>query len=507
CEERFEGGVAYPQLVSLQQVANQLCTLSQTYIVESAGKIGLYPDRARASSFTLTSDHITAASFIPSKTQLRGAQNRFIATFRDLNPQKNADIDTSANTGLSRTGGVLTVKVPAGQVHGFLVNDNVDIVNPDTASFAGTIKVTTVISSTQFSGAQAGANATSGGGYVGTTESRFAQRTKIVDHEQHQLAVGQRGLNLTPVHRRTPVSMDLGNNTMERVERILNFVKARNLGADVAPYSAPFTAEVQASMYSVDGGGNALIAQLPGDIITIDKSVSEEYQGDYEITPRIRYNRAGSSSSVGDSAGQSAQADTIDLTLKQYLPGAFSDVADLAQYLVASSGQNGNLYRFAPSQYIPSAVPGAATLTDIPKGIDGDQSTFAEFKITSAGGGSAPELSAWYATFPAIKGKWKSLTLYVKSSVPTNTSVNGGSTVRLDYYKIFTGSSAVGTSGGTIFTTGAGATRAITTDSVVLPLDVNLGQVAVFIDVLSFLEAAGVILTMRIYDVWIDAVV
>jgi hypothetical protein len=333
--KRFEAGIGLPQLTGLQQVLNQLCTLSQTYIIESSGKIGLYPDQARASTFTLTSSHITAGTFNAPKTQLRGAQNRFIATFRDLNPQKNADIDTSANTGLSRTANVLTVKVPAGQVHGFLVNDNVEIVNPDTASFAGTIKVATVIDARTFTGAQTGANATSGGGYVGTTESRFAQRTKIVDHEQHQLTVGQRGLNLTPIARRVILNVDLGNNTMERVERLLNFIKVRNLGADTTPYIAPFTAEVQASMNAVDAGGNALIAQLPGDIITVDKSVSEEFAGDWEIIPRMRFNRAGSGSFGDSGAGQSAQADTIDLMLKQYLPGAFSDPQRLGEALKA----------------------------------------------------------------------------------------------------------------------------------------------------------------------------
>src|SRR5262249_13102686 len=99
--------------------------------------------------------------------------------------------------------------------------------------------------------------------------------------------------------------------------------------------------EVQASMYSVDQGGNALVAQLPGDIITIDKSVSEEFAGDYEIIPQVRYTLAGSPSSP-DAAGQSGQADTIDLVLKQYLPAAFSDSADAPQSLTGSSGRDTN---------------------------------------------------------------------------------------------------------------------------------------------------------------------
>jgi hypothetical protein len=245
----FEGGVAYPSMAGLPQALNQLAMLSQTYLLEQSGQITLLPDEARASTFVMTSAHITAGSFEASKSQLRGAQNRFIGTFNDLQAQKNADIDTVGNVGLSRTANVVTVKVPAGQVHGFLANDNVDIVNPTDASFAGTITVATVIDARTFTGAQTGANATSGGGYVGTTVSRFAQRTKVIDHEAHQLAVGQRGLALTPTYKRVPVSIDFGNNTMERVERILNFIKVRNLGADTTPYIAPFTATIQASAY------------------------------------------------------------------------------------------------------------------------------------------------------------------------------------------------------------------------------------------------------------------
>jgi hypothetical protein len=333
-QKRFEGGLAFPQTVGLQQALDQMCTLSQTYIDEVDGKICLFPDQARASTFILTSDHITAGTFQASKAQLRGVPNRFIATFSDLKPQKQAVIDTTANSGLTRTANVLTVQVPAGQTHPFLVNDNVDIVDPDNPAFAGTIVVTAVPDNRHFSGAQIGANGVSGGGYCGTTESRFAQRTFVVDHEQHQNSKGQRGINLSPRFKRIPITLDLGNNTMERVQRILNFVKARNLGLDQTPYAAPFQVNVQATWYAVDVNGNQLIAQVPGDVLTVDPTISEEFAGDYEIM-KIQFNRPDVSSSDGAS-GQSSEAPTIDLTLKQYLPGAFGDTSDSAQSLIAN---------------------------------------------------------------------------------------------------------------------------------------------------------------------------
>src|SRR6185437_3506584 len=83
--------------------------------------------------------------------------------------------------------------------------------------------------------------------------------------------------------RRLPTTLDFGNNTMERVQRLMQFVLWRNLGIDSSPYHAPMTCTITAFLDAVDAGNNALIAQLCGDIITIDSTISEEYQGDYEI--------------------------------------------------------------------------------------------------------------------------------------------------------------------------------------------------------------------------------
>jgi hypothetical protein len=55
--KRFEAGIAYPQLTGFQQVLNQLSRCAVLHS-RSSGKIGLYPDQARASTFTLTSSHI-----------------------------------------------------------------------------------------------------------------------------------------------------------------------------------------------------------------------------------------------------------------------------------------------------------------------------------------------------------------------------------------------------------------------------------------------------------------
>jgi hypothetical protein len=178
----------------------------------------------------------------------------------------------------------------------------------------------------------------SGNGYAGTPESRFALRGPVVDHEQHQNATGQRGLSLTPIFHVSPITIDFGNNTFERVTRLLNFLAARTLGIRTTPYIAPWSGTVTCYMDAVDtsipGNPRALISQLCGDIITIDATVSEEYQADYEIRDAV-YTVPAANGTSSDGTQQSGP--TIELTLLQYLPAAFSDTVVLGPALRVSA--------------------------------------------------------------------------------------------------------------------------------------------------------------------------
>lgn len=341
--KRFESSVAFVNTVKLQQALTQLLTMSQLYVTEEAGQIYILPDQPRTPTFILTSDDIVPGTISFDKIDMHGSANKITATFNDLNPQDSADIDTPANNGLVRSSGVVTCKTKV--AHPYLVNDNVQIVNPDDASFAGVYPITTVPDVLHFTFAQAGANATSGNGYTGTPESRFAQRGDKVDHERHQNALGARGLNLNATYRKLPLNIDLGNNTMERVRRILNFLKVRNLGVDAAPYQAPFKFKATAYMDAVDGNMSSLVEQLKGDIITVDASISEERQGAYEIM-KATYNLpslqgSGNSSSSGNASKNPSDA-TIDLECLAYIPAAFSDATIVPQSL-SSSMARGNL--------------------------------------------------------------------------------------------------------------------------------------------------------------------
>lgn len=353
-QKRFESSAAFVQTMKLQQALTQLCVMGQLYVTEEGGQIYIQADQPRASTFTLTADHVVAGTASFDKIDTHGAANRIMASFNDLNAQDQADIDTPANSGLSRSSNVVTVKFLG--AHPFAVGDQVQICPPTDGSthdtsFDGVFPVATVPDSTHITYAQTASNATSGNGYAGTPESRFAQRSTQVDHLRHQNAIGARGLNLNSLYRRLPLNLILGNNTMERVTRILNFLKNRNLGIDAVggAYSEPWKCKIEAYINAVDAANNVLMAQLCGDIVTVDATISDEFQGNYEILKKtINWPglNDGTSSIAGGGSGAGGKAGpgivSISLEMLQYLPGAFSDTAPTVQKL-ASSPPRGNL--------------------------------------------------------------------------------------------------------------------------------------------------------------------
>jgi hypothetical protein len=347
-QKRFESSVAFAQTIKLNQALTQLLTMSQLYVTEEAGKIYILPDQPRVSTFLMTTDHVVSGTASFDKVDLHGAASRIIATFNDVNAQDQADIDTVANTGLSRSSNVVTVKTKA--AHPFVIGDQVQICPPLDGSthdtgFDGTFPVASVPDSTHLTYAQTGANATSGNGYCGTPESRFAQRATQADHLRFQKAIGQRGLNLNAINRRLPLNIVLGNNTMERALRILNFLKNRNLGVDTDPFAAPWKCKITAFLDAVDGSNRSLIEQLCGDIISIDSSISEEFQGNYELMKKtIHLPSPGATGGAGSSGSASAGpgVPTIELELLQYLAAAFSDTS-VPQQVISAGPARGDL--------------------------------------------------------------------------------------------------------------------------------------------------------------------
>jgi hypothetical protein len=324
---RFQNSVAWPSRSDLKTRLQQLLMISRSYIVEAAGKIYLYSDKARNSTFILTAAHVRPNTFKAAKPQLRGTANRLQGKYNDLLTSVAATVDIIANSGATRAGGVATLKTLV--AHPFKVNDTIVVQRVSDATFNATAIVVTVPTTSSLTYANPGADvaaATAGGGIIGMPESIFTPRTMIVDHEQHQAAVGQRGVGLTPTAKRVPIDLDFGNCTGEQIQRTERFIAVRNLGADAAPYSAPFQVQVECWHGAVDANGQKLLDRLPGEHITLDASVSEEFQRDYEIMKATFKPLADSGAS-----GASQNLGTIALDLTEYIAAAFTDASDTEQ--------------------------------------------------------------------------------------------------------------------------------------------------------------------------------
>jgi hypothetical protein len=331
---RFDINVAFPNQILVTPLMEQLLLMCRSYIIEDAGQLYLFPDQARVSTFTLTADHYIPGTLQVDEKSIENSANHFVGAFNDLNPPI---VSTVGAFGASRASNVVTFTTAA--AHPFQLNDYVTSFGFPDASFNFTGQVSGVGSSTQFSVLQVGPNAASGPGSVGIDEALYNQRSTIDDHAQHQLAIGQRGLGLAIMPKKIELDLDYGNNSGERVRRLIWYQKVRSLGDDVSPYKAPFTIRIKARAESVDGGGNALIAQLRGDLIALDASVTAEFAGVYELiemdfTPAAGNTADPSSGNVstamasqysGSASQNRGDAGTVLLTLLLYESNAYSD--------------------------------------------------------------------------------------------------------------------------------------------------------------------------------------
>lgn len=166
--------------------------------------------------------------------------------------------------------------------------------------------------------AQAGDDAASTGGTIGMNEQRYMVRSPVANHYQHQFAVGQRGVGLPAMPLQRAVDYDFGNNTSDRVARLLYFLNTRYLGLDTVPYSAPRELTFKAFMDAVDANGARLLDVVTGQMITIDRSVMEEMAGDYEVIEATH--------DFGTDTQGSEPSPTTELYLKEIVPEAYDDI-------------------------------------------------------------------------------------------------------------------------------------------------------------------------------------
>lgn len=167
-----------------------------------------------------------------------------------------------------------------------------------------------------------------------------------------------------------------------------------------------------------------------------------------------------------------------------------------------AGAQVGNVIRLAPGQY--ATAGGVAVTTTPEKAIDGDSASKGTWVATSTGA-SASETSSW-GLFPSFTQPWKALTLNVKSQVTANTTTAAPAISKLVYYSSVVGSFVgigLPLGGNTIWSVNPGITRALTTDTISLPLTQNTGQVLMQL-IITTSNTAGEHTNVDMYDMWIE---
>jgi hypothetical protein len=146
-------------------------------------------------------------------------------------------------------------------------------------------------------------------------------------------------------------------------------------------------------------------------------------------------------------------------------------------------------------------VTSPGTVSNASRAIDGSQTSFAAL-ATNAGSGVSVAQLVLSAASPT-SAPWSSLTLNVLSAVPIN-NFNGtdGTVIVQVTYSYQSGS---GTVSGTLWSVGAGVTRALTTDTLSLPASVNLATLQITAKVSRSTGTHNC--EIDLYECWITGIV
>jgi hypothetical protein len=297
-QKRFsDGGVVYlNDTNTADRALEQMLLMCRSYLLERNGKLSLYADQPRASGFTFTSDNVA-----PLKSSIMPSQS----------------VSSSSGGALTFKGSKSNLRSATNRLLPTYRDLNIATGSADDAT-------------------------------------RFAVTSSPqLNHEAHQRAVGARGPGLSVLPKVTELALDLGVNTPERVWRILKGMLVRQLGDDVdsnTAYNAPFTTDWT--------GYEDSLAVEPGDVVTIDKSLSEEFGGKLVEVLQVE--------EVPDG--------TRNFTALEYMPNAFPDVAPVQQPLKAPT----------PSNPIPLPPTGLVVSTvEIVRVADGIKTSFIGITWTS----------------------------------------------------------------------------------------------------------------------------
>ena len=72
---------------------------------------------------------------------------------------------------------------------------------------------------------------------------------------------------------------DLGNNTFDQANRLMQWMRTRDLGPDATPYVPPIVDTISVYAEAVDSSGNCVGEVEPGDVITLDPTADPTFAG------------------------------------------------------------------------------------------------------------------------------------------------------------------------------------------------------------------------------------
>ena len=180
--------------------------------------------------------------------------------------------------------------------------------------------------------------------------TRMAEATpEPLNHESHQLATGFAGKGLARIRDAVPLSIDLGVNTAERAWRIGKSLLLETLGDEADP-GVTYTGLRRFSVVALEH----TVEIVPGDVITVDRGVSEEWSG-----AKFRVQKA-----VERADGKR------ELSGRQHNPNAYPDTAPAQQGLEAPAPGTGlpvvsgaGNYSYRPRSNPLAATDAGATAT------------------------------------------------------------------------------------------------------------------------------------------------
>ncbi len=340
---RFSGSYVFAAEQTLTDILETIMRVSRSFIRTYGSQIAFIGDDARTSVFQLSANHLVPDTLEIDKKDLSKAANIYVPRFRDLNIPAIVPVVSAACAVWDSTtnfapviGGVRVTDIvifTTDGTHPFALGDYVAY---DGCSDPAMDVDYFVVSATDGSGnasntvfccqGVSGATLSGTGGFLGTQDSRFAQRAPInVQNRAHQRAVGQAAPGLSVLPRVTPVNYDMGNSTFDQTNRVMKYEALRDLGADGAVLKAPFKAKLSGRLESVDANFAALIGVQPGDVLTLDDWVTPEFAGDYEVTEPVVITCPAAGSGAGASGASSGK---IELNLQSYNPDAYPDTSD-----------------------------------------------------------------------------------------------------------------------------------------------------------------------------------